>query len=380
MKILLIGNYPEDRQESMQRYADLLLDQLRAHGHSVTLLSPSIVLGRLSRPGSSLHKWLAYIDKFLLFRLRLKSAARTAEVVHICDHSNAMYVSAIRHRPHLVTCHDILAIRSALGHFAENPVSPSGNVFQRLIVRGLRSAGSIVCVSAKTRDDLEQYLGLPGERLHVVPTSLHWPYAPAAAEQVTQTLEEIGIPAGRPYFLHVGVDHWYKNRFAVLRIFAALRGHAEYADASLVMTGDMWPPTFRRFLEEQSLQANAYLVKNASNEQLQALYTGACALIFPSREEGFGWPILEAQACGCPVAVPDRPPMNATAGAAAILIDPDDPDGAGGAIAQALAARSELQQAGMGNLERFTVNGMIAAYLHLYRKEIAKHGGDEDAR
>jgi glycosyltransferase involved in cell wall biosynthesis len=380
MKILLIGNYLPDRQESMQRYADLLLEQLRARGHAVTLLSPPVVLGRLARPGSSLHKWLAYVDKFALFKLRLKRMARAADIVHICDHSNAMYVRTIRHLPHLVTCHDILAIRSALGHFPENPISPSGSVFQRLIVRGLRSAASIVCVSDKTRDDLEQYLDLPDERLHVVPTSLHWPYAPASAERVAEVLAQIGLPMAKPYFLHVGVGHWYKNRFAVLRIFAALRQHAEFAEALLVMTGDEWPPAYRRFLQEHGVYEDTCLAKNPSNEQLQALYTGAQALIFPSLQEGFGWPILEAQACGCPVAVLDRPPMNATGGAAAILIDADDPAAAANTIAHALAARSELQQAGLRNLERFTPDRMMASYLHLYRTEIAKRGRTEIAK
>ncbi len=380
MKILLIGNYPADRQESMQRYADLLLQQLRARGHAVTLLSPAALFGRFARRRSSLHKWLAYVDKFLLFKLRLKRAARAADIVHICDHSNAMYVRAIRHKPHVVTCHDILAIRSALGHFPQNPISPSGNVFQRLIVRGLRSATSIVCVSDKTRDDLERYLDVPPERLHVVLTALHWPYAPAPAERVAEVCAETGIGAGAPYFLHVGVGHWYKNRFGVLRIFAALRRQPEFANSSLVMTGDGWPPAYREFLEEHGIYADAHLVKHASNERLQALYTGAQALIFPSLEEGFGWPILEAQACGCPVAVPNRPPMNATAGPSAILIDADDPAAAAAAIARGLADRSELQQAGLRNLERFTPERMIAGYLHLYREEIDRRSADEGGR
>jgi glycosyltransferase involved in cell wall biosynthesis len=229
-----------------------------------------------------------------------------------------------------------------------------------------------VCVSDKTRDDLERYLDLPGERLHVVPTSLHWPYAPAAPERVAEALAQIGIPVAKPYFLHVGAGHWYKNRFAVLRIFAALRQHGQFAEALLVMTGDEWPSAYRRFLQEHGVYADARLAKNPSNEQLQALYTGAQALIFPSLQEGFGWPILEAQACGCPVAVPDRPPMNATAGTAAILIDADDPAAAASTITDALASRSKLQQAGMRNLERFTPDGMVASYLHLYRTEIAK--------
>ena len=67
-----------------------------------------------------------------------------------------------RARPHVITCHDVLAIRSAMGHFPENPVSVTGRMFQRLIARGLRRAGAILCVSGKTRDDLRQYLGDTG--------------------------------------------------------------------------------------------------------------------------------------------------------------------------------------------------------------------------
>jgi glycosyltransferase involved in cell wall biosynthesis len=67
-------------------------------------------------------------------------------------------------------------------------------------------------------------------------------------------------------------------------------------------------------------------------EQLRALYTGAPALLFPSLEEGFGWLILEAQACGCPVITIARPPMTEAAGGAAILINPEEVAGAAAEI------------------------------------------------
>jgi glycosyltransferase involved in cell wall biosynthesis len=189
MKVLLVGNYPGDRQESMRRYADLLLEQLQVRGYDVTLLVPRAVLSRLVPSSSPMHKWLGYIDKFLLFRRTLRRAAADADIVHICDHSNSMYVPVVRHMPHLITCHDILAIRSALGHFPENPVSMSGRLFQRLIAHALKRASAIVCISGKTRDDLVEYLDIPPERLQVVHSSLHWPYAPVAPERTAAVLE-----------------------------------------------------------------------------------------------------------------------------------------------------------------------------------------------
>jgi glycosyltransferase involved in cell wall biosynthesis len=372
MKVLLVGNYPGDRQESMRRYADLLLEQLQVRGYDVILLVPPVVLGRLVPSSSPMQKWLGYIDKFLLFRGALKRAAAAADIVHICDHSNSMYVPVVRHMPHLITCHDILAIRSALGHFPENSVSISGRLFQRLIAHALMRASTIVCISGKTRDDLVEYLNIAPERLEVVHSSLHWPYAPVAPRRTAAVLEDLGIPVGRPFFLHVGA-HWYKNRFAVLRIFAALRDEPGLGQALLVMTAGPRTPEFQRFVEEHGLASQVRTVDNPTNAQLQALYSGAHAFIFPSRAEGFGWPILEAQACGCPVAVPDQPPMNVIAGNAAILIDPENPHQAAAAIARALANRSAIRQAGFENLTRFTPEGMTSAYMDLYERAVADH-------
>src|ERR1700744_113628 len=178
MKVLLVGNYVPDRQDSMQIYASMLESGLRARGHDVRRRQPSAILGTRVRENSSLFKWLGYADKFLFFLPELRRPAATADVVHLCDHSNAMYVAALARRPLIITCHDLLAIRSAMGHFPENRVSLTGRIFQRLIARGLRRSGAILCVSAKTRDDLRQHLAIPENRLHVIPNALHWPYRP----------------------------------------------------------------------------------------------------------------------------------------------------------------------------------------------------------
>ncbi|HEY2138456.1 MAG TPA: hypothetical protein VGH00_00145, partial [Chthoniobacterales bacterium] len=105
--ILLIGNYPLDRQQSMQRFATMMLEGLRAAGVAAQLIYPTPFLGRFRSAGSFVAKWLAYLDKFVLFRPTLARKLREgAAVVHICDHSNAMYAKAIRDRPVVVTCHD----------------------------------------------------------------------------------------------------------------------------------------------------------------------------------------------------------------------------------------------------------------------------------
>ncbi len=352
----------------MQRYADLLSRGLRSRGHKVEVIAPRSILRRLAGSSMQAAKFFGYVDKFLLFPRRLKSRARAADIVHICDHSNSMYVRTVHARPHVITCHDLLAVRSALDHFPENPVSRTGKIFQRLISRGLRQAACIICVSEQTRDDLRDVLAIPPERMTVVHSSLHWPYTPASPEARDPVLREMGLPPGREYFLHVGGNHWYKNRYGVLQIFRELRQLVRFRDAVLVLAGQPWPDSFASYLREHQLAEAAVAVEHPSNEQLRALYSGSAGLIFPSLYEGFGWPILEAQACGCPVFIPDQTPMNAAAGEGAVYIEPGNPARAAASIAHGLRNSPALREAGFRNLQRFDPEGMIDAYVHIYQR------------
>jgi glycosyltransferase involved in cell wall biosynthesis len=91
-------------------------------------------------------------------------------------------------------------------------------------------------------------------------------------------------------------------------------------------------------------------------------------MIFPSFQEGFGWPIIEAQACGCPVATSNRPPMNEVGGNAAIYIDPDNPESAAAAVQRALSRIDGIRELSLANAARFKCSTMIDSYLSLYDK------------
>ena len=119
-RVLLVGNYLPDGQESMLRFARMMLDGLRSSGREAELVSPGVFFGRWLPSTHGLGKWLAYLDKFVLFPWTLRRRVRTlgpGGVVQICDHSNAMYAPAAASAGHpvLVVCHDLGAVRGALG-------------------------------------------------------------------------------------------------------------------------------------------------------------------------------------------------------------------------------------------------------------------------
>jgi glycosyltransferase involved in cell wall biosynthesis len=367
MRILLVANYEPDGQESMLRYAAWLEHTLKARGHGVTVAAPRAFFSRLAgSPG--FKKYLGYLDKFLLFPARLQRLAQSYDLVHVLDHSNSMYLRAVRHKPNLITCHDLLAIRAARGEFSQARTGWSGRLLQRWILSGLRGARHVLCVSGKTAHDLGALIGETGKHaveLQVVYNALNWGYGPGVALS-TELISRLGLRTGERYFLHVGGNQWYKNRAGVLRIFALLAEIDEFSRARLVMAGKPLTAELREAIREERLGDRVIEAVDATNEELQALYGNALALLFPSLEEGFGWPIIEAQACGCPVITTDREPMSEVAGQAVILIDPANPPAAAKVIATGLKGREQLRAAGFKNLERFDEESIAMQYCAFY--------------
>ena len=91
-KLLLVGNYLPDQQHSMQIYATFLQGGIAGCGVHVDLIRPAELLGRLSCGVQPLVKFFGYVDKFVLFPVRLWWIARGYGLVHICDQGNAPYV------------------------------------------------------------------------------------------------------------------------------------------------------------------------------------------------------------------------------------------------------------------------------------------------
>jgi glycosyltransferase involved in cell wall biosynthesis len=368
--ILLIGNYPLDRQQSMQRFAAMMLRGLTTAGVPAQLIQPEPFFGRFRFAGKFVAKWLAYLDKFVLFPRTIRRELRKRpDVVHICDHSNAMYAGAVRRAPVLITCHDLLAVRGALGEDTGCPASATGKILQRWIVAGLRKADAIACVSQATLQDVQRFVPQENGRpkLEVITLGLHYPYRKLPAEEARKRLAEFSpLGSGASFVLHVGSNLRYKNREGVLRIFARSR---EHWNGLLVFAGEPLSPALRSLSRQLAISDRIVELSEISNELLEALYTCAVALLFPSKCEGFGWPIAEAQACGCPVLCADRAPMTEVAGPAGLAHNLDDEAGFAADILLLAdpAQRERWSAASLENARRFSTTRMISEYRDLYR-------------
>ena len=364
MKVLLIGNYAPDQQYSMQGFARALLSGLCERGINARLLVPPTIAGRLHIPKAG--KWLGYGDKFIAFPPQLIQAMRAADIVHLCDQGNAIYTKYLARKPHLVTCHDLLAIRAARGEMPDQKTGAAGRLFQRLILAGVARAQAAVCVSQTTREDLLRISGLPEKRVRVIYNGLYLPVEPMLAGPSETFLRSAGISPEEPFLLHVGGNQFYKNRMGLLEIYYALAEHKNGAPMRLIMAGKPFTPEMRRRLAENRLENRVIELVEPDNETLRALYSRAKALIFPSLYEGFGLPLIEAQSCGCPVFASGRAPMTEVGGSGAVYFDPAQPEQAARIIAGNLDNDETMRNAGFVNVRRFSAAQMIEGYIQAY--------------
>jgi len=383
LTILLVGNYLTDQQQSMQLFAELLARELPQCDATarVEIVRPEPFFGRLKPSAEGLGKWLGYLDKFVLFpwRLRRKIAALKRSgasfVVHLCDHSSAPYSRYLQDVPHVVTCHDMFAIRSALGEVPANLPGWSGRLYQSLILRGLKATGHAVCVSEQTRDEFLRVAAFPAERATLIPMGLNRPFWSTPLPERRACLEKLLGDSATRYLLHVGGNQWYKNRMGVLQIYAALR-KTNAVMPKLVLAGKPLCHEMRAFLEwHRDLARDVYVLTDVADDELRALYSGAELLLFPSLAEGFGWPVIEAQACGCRVVTSDRAPLTEHGSDAAVYVDPDYPKAAAVIVRSVLEETAPQREArirrGLQNAERFSAAQMIRSYLATYRTLIS---------
>lgn len=386
MKIILFSHPAFLPSQSMPRYANMLAQAYRTRGHDVEIWTATAKV-RQWVGDTRWAKWAGYVDQYLIFpgQVRKKLREQSADTLYVfCDQALGPWVPLVRHLPHVVHAHDLLALRSALGLIPENPTSATGRIYQRYIRQGFQRARHFIAVSGRTRTDLQEYAGIPLDHIDVVYNGLNQAFEPVPSEVAGPLLTLAGLPDSKQGFLlHVGGSQWYKNTVGVLKIYHHyLNRQAAQGDVPLPLVMVCPPPSgqIAQALSELPAGADVRFVQGLDSPTLKAAYATARAFLFPSLAEGFGWPIIEAQACGTVVLTTDDAPMNEIGGPAASYLrrlttaEPVDAWASEGArqLASMLAWTPEQRQArvqqGLEWAKRFEADDAIEGYLAVYRK------------
>lgn len=357
--MLVIGNYAPDGQRSMQRYAELVHAGMTEAGIATRLWLPPVLFGRLLPTSNRVFKWLAYVDKLLIAPLVLLLLQWRYARVHICDHSNAYYAFAVWGRRCTATCHDVIAIQHARDLITGWPIGTTGRLLQRLISYGVGAVDKIYCVSSFTQAELLSLNLVEAERTALALNAVD----PAITASLKNSIGGINVAAtvDERYFLHVGSDHVRKNRRFVIELFSHLVRTPAFEDCNLVFVGPELSGEQTSLVDAYGLTGRVHSISYLSNEDLAHAYAGALALIFPSLQEGFGWPVAEAQACGCPVFASALDPMMEVGGKAARYFDPANVYAAVATVADAPLA--QMRAEGWINSSKFTLQHMTAQLM-----------------
>ena len=236
--------------------------------------------------------------------------------------------------PTVLTVHDLALVRTP-GAFP---------FWHRLYGRAglrtvLREADAIVAVSELTRKEVVDLVGIPVERIRVVPNGVDEVFSPD------------GPRADGEYVLAVATLEPRKN--LARAVDAARRAGAELRVVGARGWGGVDVPGW---------------VGELTDVELAAAYRGARCLVYPSLYEGFGLPVLEAMACGTPVVTSRGTAMEEVAGGAAVLVDPLDPGAIAAGIAEAESRRDELVRLGSARAAELTWERAADAVEALWRE------------
>lgn len=395
MRIIFFSHPTYLRHQSMIRFVELLQKGMIERGHQVEVWLPKARFFAFPAP-SPLKKWLGYIDQFGIFpfevRRRLKSCGSDTLFV-FTDQALGPWVSLVGNRPHVIHCHDFLAQQSAIGEIPENTTSWTGRQYQYIIREGFNLGKYFISVSHKTREQLHDFLTSPPILSEVIYNALNPIFKPSDPSIVRHRLgNSINVNLSSGYLLHVGGNQWYKNREGVIDIYDAWRSKSQI-DLPLLLIGES--PSYKILIaySNSPFKHDIHFLTGMSDDFVHLAYAGATVFLFPSLSEGFGWPIAEAMACGCPVITTNEAPMTEVAGNAANLIPrrpfdvlnvKDWANKASNIVSKVVALpdseRSEVVKAGLENASRFNVDFTLDKVERLYKDILERNFKNESVK
>ncbi|MSQ11623.1 MAG: glycosyltransferase family 1 protein [Dehalococcoidia bacterium] len=289
----------------------------------------------------------------------VRELARSKQLVHWPNQHFGRY-SFLASHPFVITVHDLERLC-----FPSSKESPWEAFGLKLDVLGVKRARHIIAVSENTKRDLVRYLKVPEERVTVVYNGVN-----------TRVFKPTnGMNFASPFLLYVGSERPRKNLGRLLEAFARLKKSGDFPGLKLVKLGSAG--RYDRFRQETlgavrrlGLEEDVLFVGPVPDEELAVYYSSALALVYPSLYEGFGFPVLEAMACACPVIASNVSSIPEVTGGAAVLVDPYDVEALSAAMRRTLTEprlRERLISLGLERAKLFPWSRAAEATCEIYR-------------
>jgi glycosyltransferase involved in cell wall biosynthesis len=254
---------------------------------------------------------------------------------------------------------------------APESLTPLARAYRRMnYPRSARVADAIIINSESLRSEIQRYLKIDERKLKLIYEAVdHDLFKPGDADTARAHIKTRNVT--RPFVLFVSSLWPYKNCDGLLRAWALAR--AELGDRQLVVVGrardENYLASLHSLATELGIAEDVVFVGGVPLEETVHFYRSADLFVYPSFNETFGLPILEAMACGCPVVTSDTSAMPETAGGAAILADPNNPASIARAMVEAVGpGRDRSRDRGLRRAGQFTWGATAAGTLDVYRE------------
>jgi glycosyltransferase involved in cell wall biosynthesis len=319
-KLALVCDLREEHWPSMDLFGDMLF-QCFTTGHArefeVEQLLPALRprFSKLPKLGASRMFWNAdrLTNRFYDYPLWLRKHRGMFDLFHIMDHSYAQLALELPPERIVITCHDLDTFRCLLEPEAE----PRPRWFQamaRRTLRGFLRASEVICPSVFTRQELLRHNLFSPNRITVIPPGIDPIFFEAPVNGSENAAEILGVNT-QPYLLHVGSTIRRKRIDVLLKVFAKIAD--KFPELRLVRVGGPFTVEQSRLATELGILGKIVQAPHLSKAELAAIYRNAVLLLQTSDSEGFGLPVIEAMACGCPVIASDIAPLREAGSSAA---------------------------------------------------------------
>ncbi len=240
-----------------------------------------------------------------------------------------------------------------------------------MIKRGLEHARTIICISEDCRQTTAEHFGIPLERMEVIHHGVNPTLAPVEKSKARAWVEQ-EYDLHNEYLFYVGKLEARKNIVRLIEAFSKVIAETDFK-GDLVLAGrrywdlDGIDDAVRKFGVKDRVRELGYV----PDEHLAPLFSASEFFVFPSLWEGFGFPILEAMACGAPVVTSSVSSLPEIAGGAAVLVDPHSSDSIASGMVEMLSCSNfseEIRQRGLKRAAEFTWERTAKETLAVYKK------------